>query len=163
LLEGKIPLTETVVEHFDRCLGCMACVTACPSGVQYDRLIEDTRAYVEAHHERSPGDKLVRSLIFALFPHPRRLRLALKLAPRGPARGGTAAGAAARGGLRARRRRPRGRERRRLRLEPEGVRPPDRRRGVRVEGARRERAARRSARVAGRAAAARAVGRLPGL
>ena len=43
LVDGTIALTDTVVEHFDRCLGCMACVTACPSGVQYDRLIEQTR------------------------------------------------------------------------------------------------------------------------
>ena len=40
LVDGSIELTDTVVEHFDRCLGCMACVHACPSGVQYDRLIE---------------------------------------------------------------------------------------------------------------------------
>ena len=45
-LEGE-PLTEAMVGHFDACLGCMACVTACPSGVQYDRLIEATRAQVE--------------------------------------------------------------------------------------------------------------------
>ena len=38
------PMTDSMVQHFDRCLGCMACVTACPSGVRYDRLIEDTRA-----------------------------------------------------------------------------------------------------------------------
>ena len=43
LVDGTIALTDTVVEHFDRCLGCMACVTSCPSGVQYDRLIEQTR------------------------------------------------------------------------------------------------------------------------
>src|SRR6478672_6941727 len=43
LLDGSIGLSDTVVEHFDRCLGCMACVTSCPSGVQYDRLIEQTR------------------------------------------------------------------------------------------------------------------------
>ena len=48
-LEGE-PLTDSMVGHFDACLGCMACVTACPSGVQYDRLIEDTRAQVERRH-----------------------------------------------------------------------------------------------------------------
>ena len=47
LVDGTIELTDTVVEHFDRCLGCMACVPACPSGVQYDRLIESTRAHIE--------------------------------------------------------------------------------------------------------------------
>jgi glycolate oxidase iron-sulfur subunit len=53
----------------------MACVTACPSGVQYDKLIEATRAQVERRHTRSADDRLLRAMIFALFPHPRRLRL----------------------------------------------------------------------------------------
>ena len=44
------PLDDTMVRHFDQCLGCMACVTACPSGVKYDRLIESTRATVERRH-----------------------------------------------------------------------------------------------------------------
>jgi len=77
LVDGTIPLTDTVVEHFDRCLGCMACVPACPSGVQYDRLIEQTRDHVERHHRRGPLDRLVRTGIFAVFPHRRRLRAAL--------------------------------------------------------------------------------------
>ena len=81
LVDGTIPLSATVVEHFDRCLGCMACVTACPSGVEYDRLIEQTREYVEEHYEREPADWLLRAAIFALFPHPRRLGAALRLAP----------------------------------------------------------------------------------
>jgi glycolate oxidase iron-sulfur subunit len=74
LHEGAIDLTDTVVAHFDQCLGCMACVTACPSGVRYDLLIESTRAKVEAAHRRAPGDAAERELIFALFPHPDRLR-----------------------------------------------------------------------------------------
>jgi glycolate oxidase iron-sulfur subunit len=84
---GTIPLTDTVVEHFDRCLGCMACVTACPSGVQYDRLIEQTRDHIEEHHRRGRVDRLVRAAIFAVFPHRRRLRVALafrKLPAPGP-------------------------------------------------------------------------------
>jgi glycolate oxidase iron-sulfur subunit len=83
LIDGSIPLSDTVVEHFDRCLGCMACVTACPSGVQYDRLIEDTRAYVEEHHSRGLGERVLRAAIFSVFPYPRRMRAALKLAPLG--------------------------------------------------------------------------------
>ena len=67
-------LSAPMVGHWDRCLGCMACVTACPSGVQYDKLMEDTRAQVERNHERKPGDRLFRSLLFELFPHPGRLR-----------------------------------------------------------------------------------------
>jgi glycolate oxidase iron-sulfur subunit len=79
LVEGTTTLTSTVVEHFDRCLGCMACVTACPSGVQYDRLIEQTRNYVEQHHRRRLVDRLVRASVFAVLPHRRRLRAALAL------------------------------------------------------------------------------------
>jgi glycolate oxidase iron-sulfur subunit len=75
------PLSGPMVEHFDQCLGCMACVTACPSGVQYDRLIEVTRAEVEDRHPRSRKDRALREAIFALFPYPRRLR-----ALRGPLR-----------------------------------------------------------------------------
>jgi glycolate oxidase iron-sulfur subunit len=77
LVDGTMPLTDIVVEHFDRCLGCMACVPACPSGVQYDRLIETTRAHIEQHHRRTPGERLLRRLIFEIFPHRRRLRAAL--------------------------------------------------------------------------------------
>ncbi len=73
-LEGE-PMSDSMVEHWDACLGCMACVTACPSGVQYDRLIEQTRAQVERNHERPAQEKALRGLIFALFPYPRRLKL----------------------------------------------------------------------------------------
>jgi glycolate oxidase iron-sulfur subunit len=64
-----------MVGHFDACLGCMACVTACPSGVQYDKLIERTRAQVERRHERPLRERVVRSAIFATFPYPKRLQL----------------------------------------------------------------------------------------
>jgi len=80
LHEGAIELTDTVVAHFDLCLGCMGCVTACPSGVRYDLLIESTRAKVEASGIRPPADRAMREAIFALFPYPARLRaLALPL------------------------------------------------------------------------------------
>ncbi|MEO5874677.1 MAG: heterodisulfide reductase-related iron-sulfur binding cluster, partial [Streptosporangiaceae bacterium] len=75
------PLTPEMVGHFDACLGCMACVTACPSGVQYDKLIEATREEVEQTHPRSRQDRALREAIFALFPYPKRLR-----ALRGPLR-----------------------------------------------------------------------------
>lgn len=77
--QGEIGLTEQVTQHFDRCLGCMACVTACPSGVQYNQLIEATRAQVERRAPRSASDRMFRSLLFALFPHPNRLRAMLPL------------------------------------------------------------------------------------
>lgn len=71
-LDGE-PLSDSMVGHFDACLGCMACVTACPSGVQYGPLITATRAQVERRHERRGWEKWLRSAIFALFPYPRRL------------------------------------------------------------------------------------------
>ena len=80
-LDGTIALNATVSQHFDRCLGCMACLSSCPSGVRYDRLIESTRAAVENELERPLGDRLVRGLLFRLLPHPRRMRAALRLAP----------------------------------------------------------------------------------
>ena len=73
--KGTIQLDETVIGHFDQCLGCMGCMTACPSGVQYDQLIEKTRATIEEQHRRSPADAAFRALIFSLFPYPRRLRI----------------------------------------------------------------------------------------
>ena len=79
LVDGSLEMTDTVAEHFDRCLGCMACVTACPSGVQYDRLIELTRVEVERHHRRSPSERLLRAAMFAVLPYRRRLRAALAL------------------------------------------------------------------------------------
>lgn len=76
-LEGRAEMTPAFVSHFDACLGCMACVTSCPSGVQYAPLIEATRAQIERRYPRSLADRLFRSVIFALFPFPNRLRIAL--------------------------------------------------------------------------------------
>ena len=72
-------LSAPMVGHLDNCLGCMACVTACPSGVRYDKLIEDTRAQVERNWRRPLRERLVRRAIFTLFPHPRRLALVAPL------------------------------------------------------------------------------------
>ena len=89
ILDGA-ELTATAAEHFDRCLGCMACMTACPSGVQYDQLIEAARVWTEEVRSAPeapalPGgkrpdgrrawrDRAARAAIFSLFPYPRRLR-----------------------------------------------------------------------------------------
>ncbi len=73
--QGQIPLDQSFANHFEACLGCMACVSACPSGVQYDQLIEAVRPQIERAVPRSVDDRLFRALIFALFPYPVRLRL----------------------------------------------------------------------------------------
>jgi glycolate oxidase iron-sulfur subunit len=80
VLDGA-PLTATVTGHLDACLGCLACVPACPSGVRYDEIITGARALVEARAPRGVADRARRAAVFALFPHPRRLR-----ALRGPLR-----------------------------------------------------------------------------
>src|SRR5882724_8697069 len=68
------PLTLAQVNAWDNCLGCMACVTACPSGVQYDKLIEDTRGQVERQWARPRLERLRRRAIFAMFPYPDRMK-----------------------------------------------------------------------------------------
>ena len=71
------PVDDAVVRHIDACLGCMGCVTACPSGVKYDALIEQMLAEIENRRRRGWADGAFRALIFALFPYPLRLKLAL--------------------------------------------------------------------------------------
>lgn len=73
--EGGATLNPQWVSHFDSCLGCMACTTACPSGVDYGKLIEATRAQIERHHPRSFGERIHRRFLFAVFTRPDRLRL----------------------------------------------------------------------------------------
>ena len=73
-LEEGSELSAPLVGHLDNCLGCMACVTACPSGVQYDKLIEDARAQVERNWKRPRRERLLRTALFLVFPHPGRLR-----------------------------------------------------------------------------------------
>jgi glycolate oxidase iron-sulfur subunit len=73
-LEEEGELSESMVNHWDRCLGCMACVTACPSGVQYDKLIEATRPQVERNYERPWQERAFRRFAFETFTHPGRLR-----------------------------------------------------------------------------------------
>ena len=77
LAEGRIGLDDDVVRHFDLCLGCRGCETACPSGVHYGRLIEGARLLVEQNHRRGFVDQFKRRAIGAIFPYPRRLRVLL--------------------------------------------------------------------------------------
>jgi len=73
-------LSDSMVTHWDRCLGCMACVTACPSGVQYDKLIEATRPQVERNHRRPLAERAFRRGVFEAFTHPGRMRALVPLA-----------------------------------------------------------------------------------
>jgi glycolate oxidase iron-sulfur subunit len=72
--EGATDMNANWVGHFDSCLGCMACMTACPSGVDYGKLIEATRAQIERNTQRSPGEKRHRHFLFETLAHPVRLK-----------------------------------------------------------------------------------------
>lgn len=74
-LEGELTVDETL-PYVDRCLGCMACVTACPSGVPYHELLTPYRARAEAQRSRPFTEKLTRAMVRATLPYPARFRLA---------------------------------------------------------------------------------------
>ena len=75
---GELELDATVASHFDTCLGCYACVTACPSGVRYDQLIEATRPKLNNAKLRSSWQISFRQLLLQVLPYPRRLRALLQ-------------------------------------------------------------------------------------
>ena len=77
--EGRIGLTENFVLHMDRCLGCRACETACPAGVPFGRLIEETRGQIERKVPRPTGRRLLRRVTLGVFPERRRLGRVLAL------------------------------------------------------------------------------------
>jgi glycolate oxidase iron-sulfur subunit len=80
MLEGGKPASDRVVTHVDRCLSCLACNTTCPSGVNYMHLVDRARVHIEETAQRRFADRLLRNLLVALLPHPRRLRPFLALA-----------------------------------------------------------------------------------
>ncbi len=71
---GEVGMSREVVRHWDACLGCMACVDACPSGVQYNRLIEQVRPQIERRFVRDWRARAGRSALFAILPYPKRMR-----------------------------------------------------------------------------------------
>ena len=110
MLENARPATDAVVPHIDRCLSCLACMTACPSGVHYQHLIDHARVHVERTYRRPLRERVLRALLAAILPYPRRLRAALSLgalarplvrrwASNHPAHPARAAGGASAGGF----------------------------------------------------------------
>jgi glycolate oxidase iron-sulfur subunit len=73
--EGTAKINSQWVGHFDTCLGCMACMTACPSGVDYGKLLEATRAQIERRYKRSPRERIHRQWLFEIFTKPEHLKL----------------------------------------------------------------------------------------
>jgi glycolate oxidase iron-sulfur subunit len=71
--EGRAGISPAFVKHLDQCLGCLACQTACPSGVLYGRLLEAARAQVERSYQRPAGNRRRRRMLLSLFPRPERL------------------------------------------------------------------------------------------
>jgi glycolate oxidase iron-sulfur subunit len=80
MLETEAQPSPEVVSHIDRCLSCLACVTTCPSGVNYRRLIDHARAYVRAHFRRPALERFYRGVLALVLPYPARFRAALVLA-----------------------------------------------------------------------------------
>jgi glycolate oxidase iron-sulfur subunit len=79
LEDGGTPSAETVL-HVDRCLSCLACRTACPSSVDYARLVDVARAHIETHYKRTLGDRLLRWFIAHALTRPNHIRFGLALA-----------------------------------------------------------------------------------
>lgn len=80
MLENDRPASTEVARHVDRCLSCLACKTTCPSGVNYQHLIDHARARVEQTYRRPLPDRLLREVLARLLPYPSRFRWALRAA-----------------------------------------------------------------------------------
>jgi glycolate oxidase iron-sulfur subunit len=80
MLEHDRPATVDVVTHIDRCLSCLACMTTCPSGVNYMHLVDHARVHIERTYRRPLFDRLRREVLARIMPDPQAFRLALILA-----------------------------------------------------------------------------------
>jgi glycolate oxidase iron-sulfur subunit len=80
MLENDRPATSAVVQHIDRCLSCLACMTTCPSGVHYQHLIDHARVHVEQSFVRPLAQRWLRAALAAVLPYPSRVRAALAAA-----------------------------------------------------------------------------------
>ena len=80
MLEGGKPATEETVRHVDRCLSCLACMSTCPSGVNYMHLVDHARRYIAETYTRPWHERLLRAALVRILPHPGRFRLAMAAA-----------------------------------------------------------------------------------
>src|SRR5579864_5316850 len=80
MLERGQPASPTVVTHIDRCLSCLACMTTCPSGVNYMHLVDHGRRHIEEHYRRPLAERLLRRLLGAVLSRPERFRGVLQAA-----------------------------------------------------------------------------------
>ncbi len=78
MLEGGKPANVEVVRHVDRCLSCLACMTTCPSGVDYMHLVDHARAHIHRTYRRPFADRAIRTLLAFMLPYPARFRAALR-------------------------------------------------------------------------------------
>ena len=81
MLEKNRPADALTVKHIDRCLSCLACMTACPSSVNYMHLVDGARSHIEKTFRRPLADRLFRAFLGAVLPYPNRFRLAVAAAP----------------------------------------------------------------------------------
>ncbi|MCD1643852.1 glycolate oxidase subunit GlcF [Aurantimonas coralicida] len=80
MLENDRPADEKTVTHIDRCLSCLACMTTCPSGVNYMHLVDHARAHIERTYERPLADRMIRRILAMTLPYPERFRASLVMA-----------------------------------------------------------------------------------
>ncbi len=80
MLEKNAPPTPEVVKHIDRCLSCLACMTTCPSGVNYMHLVDQARVRIEQEFSRPLMERMLRAVLAMVLPRPGLFRLSLRLA-----------------------------------------------------------------------------------
>jgi len=80
MLEKDRPPTKEVVKHIDRCLSCLACMTTCPSGVNYMHLVDQARVRIERDYRRPWTERLLRAALAWILPQPALFRASMILA-----------------------------------------------------------------------------------